>query len=168
MNKIAPMFKFSRLSWRRRLDILIIESWCIFSIALWEIFMRNTLAQFKIHASVVVAALSAVGFVAAGAANAAINPDFSNPAVAMSGEAVVASGTCIAKYVVILDDRSKPAAEIGQRVAKHCAREISRSAGLASWMLGKPEEFSKNLKYTREELTTSSVLRARATRQGSI
>ncbi len=130
--------------------------------------MRITQARFKIAASVAVAALTAAGLVASGAAHAATNPDFSNPAVAMSGEAVVASGTCIAKYAVILDDRTKPAAEIGQRVARRCAREISRSAGLASWMLGRPEEFSKNLKYTREELTTGSVLRSRAARQGGL
>jgi len=130
--------------------------------------MPNTLAHFKIQAAVVVAALSAAGLIAAGAAHAAIDPDFSNPAVAMSGEAVVASGECIAKYVVILDDRSKPAAEIGQRVAKRCSREISRAAGLASWMVGRPEQFSKNLKYTQEELTTATVVRARAARQGSI
>jgi hypothetical protein len=111
---------------------------------------------------------SILGLIAAGAASAAINPDFSNPAVAMSGEAVIASGTCIAKYVAILDDRSKPAAEIGQLIAQHCAREISRSAGLASWMIGKPEDFSKNLKYMREELTTGAVLRARAAHQGSL
>jgi len=33
---------------------------------------------------------------------------------------------------------------------------------LASWMMGKPEEFAKNLKYVREDLTTNTVLRYRA------
>src|ERR1700712_5095594 len=77
-----------------------------------------------------------------------IDTDFTNPAVEMTGQALVASGRCIAKYAVKLDDGSKPAPEIGQRIAKQCARQISRSAGLASWMLGKPEEYGKNLKYT--------------------
>jgi hypothetical protein len=130
--------------------------------------MSNTSTRIRIATSVALAMLSGGTLFAAGSAGAAINPDFSNPAVAMSGEAVVASGTCIAKYVVILDDRSKPASEIGQRVARRCAREISRSAGLASWMVGRPEEFSKNLRYTQDELTTNAVLRARAARQGTL
>ncbi len=88
--------------------------------------------------------------------------DFSNPAVALSGRAVIESGTCIAKYAARLDDDTKPAAEIGLLVAKRCAKEISRSAGLASWMVGKPEEFQKNLKYAREDLTTSAIVRMRA------
>jgi len=130
--------------------------------------MRNTPARNTIAASVTLAILSAGALLCASAAGAAVNPDFSNPAVALSGEAVVASGTCIARYVVLLDDRSKPAAEIGQRVARRCSREISRSAGLASWMVGRPEEFSKNLRYTQDELTTNAVLRARAARQGAL
>jgi len=130
--------------------------------------MRNTTARFKIATSVALATLSGAALLAAPSAYAAINPDFSNPAVTMSGEAVVASGTCIAKYAVMLDDRSKPAAEIGQRVAKRCAREISRSAGLASWMVGKPEEFRKNLKYTQDELTTNAVMRIRAAHQPAL
>ena len=80
----------------------------------------------------------------------------------MSSEAVIASGACIARYTVILDDPSKPAGQIGRQIAKHCAKEIARSAGLASWMMGKPEEFAKNLKYAREDLTTNTVLRYRA------
>jgi len=106
---------------------------------------------------------------AAGAALFGVSPafcevdrDFSNPGVAMSGEAVIASGTCIARYAAILDDHQQPAAAIGRRVAKRCAREISRSAGLASWMTGKPEDFAKNLKYAREDLTTGAVVRTRA------
>jgi hypothetical protein len=96
------------------------------------------------------------------ATTASAETDFTNPAVALSGQAVIASGTCIAKYAASLDDNTKPAAEIGQRVAKRCSKEISRSAGLASWMVGKPEEFQKNLKYTQEHLTTDAVVRMRA------
>jgi hypothetical protein len=114
------------------------------------------------------ATLPGAALLASGTAHAAITVDFSNPAVSLSGEAIVASGTCIAKYAAMLDDRSKPAAEIGQRVAQRCAREISRSAGLASWMVGKPEEFSKNLKYTQDELTTNAVVRLRAARQPAL
>jgi hypothetical protein len=95
-------------------------------------------------------------------AGAAMSPDFTNPAVIMSGQAVIASGACIAKYASALDDDSKPAAAIGRRVARRCSKEISRSAGLASWMSGKPEDFAKNLKYTQEDLTTGAVMRSRA------
>src|SRR5258708_23345579 len=107
-------------------------------------------------------ALAAAGLCNAAFAGAATRPDFTNPAVGMSSEAVIASGVCIARYAVILDDPSKPAGQIGRQIAKHCAKEITRSAGLASWMMGKPEEFAKNLKYAREDLTTSTVLRYRA------
>ncbi len=124
--------------------------------------MLNVQANVKTKATSLLAALSVAGLFACGGAVAAMNPDFANPAVAMSGEAVIASGTCIAKYASALDDRSKPAAEIGQKVAKRCAKQISRSAGLASWMVGKPEDFEKNLKYTREDLTTNAVERSRA------
>jgi hypothetical protein len=109
------------------------------------------------------AALAVAGFFAAMIANAEAAPDFSNPAIAMSSEAVIASGACIAKYAAALDDQSKSAVEIGQRVARRCAKEISRSAGLATWMNGNPENFAKNLKYTQQDLTTNTVLRYRAT-----
>ncbi len=127
--------------------------------------MLNTRAKLSTKAASFLAALSIAGSFASGAANAAMDPDFANPAVAISGAAVIASGTCIAKYASILDDRSKPAAEIGQKVAKRCAKEISRSAGLASWMVGKPEDFAKMLKYTRDDLTTGTVERSRAARK---
>jgi len=130
--------------------------------------MRYPLARRKIARSLALAMLSGPVMLGAGYAHGAINTDFTNPAVTMSGEAVVASGTCIGKYAVMLDDRSKPAAEIGQRVAKRCAREISRSAGLASWLVGKPEDFTKNLRYTQEALTTNAVLRARAAHPGGV
>ena len=91
--------------------------------------------------------------------------DFSNPAVVMSGDAVIASGTCIAKYVAILNDESQPAESVGKNVAKHCNREITRSAGLAAWLAGNPDDFSKNLKYAQEELTTNAVLRFRLAAQ---
>lgn len=106
--------------------------------------------------------LPVAALLVSGLAEAEMSTDFTNPAVTLSGAAVIASGTCIAKYTSILDDGSKPAAEIGARVAKRCAREISRSAGLASWMTGKPEDFAKTLKYTSEELTTGTVQRSRA------
>jgi len=99
---------------------------------------------------------------AAVSARADTAPDFTNPATAISGAAVIASGTCIAKYATSLDDRTKPAQEIAQRIAERCAKEISRSAGLASWMVGKPDEYAKDLKYTSEDLTTNAVLRSRA------
>lgn len=124
--------------------------------------MRSTFDGSRTKHAVLTTALAAVGFLAATIANAESAPDFSNPATAMSSEAVIASGTCIAKYAAALDDRSKSAAEIGQRVAKRCAREISRSAGLATWMTGQPGNFAKNLKYTQQDLTTSTVLRYRA------
>jgi hypothetical protein len=108
------------------------------------------------------AALAAAGLFVAMIANAEPPPNFSNPAIAMSSEAVIASGACIAKYAAALDDQSKSAAEIGQRVARRCAREISRSAGLATWMNGKPQDFAKNLKYAQQDLTTNTVVRYRA------
>jgi RNA 3'-terminal phosphate cyclase len=107
-------------------------------------------------------ALAAAGLCHATLAGAETKPDFTNPAVGMSSEAVIASGACIARYTAKLDDRSKPAGQIGQQIAKHCAKQIARSAGLASWMMGKPEEFAKNLKYAQEDLTTNTVRRYRA------
>ncbi|MGO9992058.1 MAG: hypothetical protein ACLPTF_06040 [Steroidobacteraceae bacterium] len=123
--------------------------------------MRVNLTGFKVKNAALTALLSSA-LLGTGVASAAINPDFSNPAIAMTSDAVIASGACIAKYAAILDEPSKPAAEIGQRVAKRCAKEISRSAGLASWMIGKPEEYPKNLKFIQEDLTTSTVVRSRA------
>lgn len=113
-------------------------------------------------AGLMVVLAAGTGLFAATAALANATVDFSNPATAMSEAAVIASGTCIAKYATALDDRSKPAAEIGRRIAERCAKEISRSAGLASLIVGRPDDYSKNLKYTRDELTTNAVLRARA------
>ncbi len=71
-------------------------------------------------------ALAAAGLCNATLAGAETKPDFTNPAVGMSSEAVIAEGA------------------------------------LASWMMGKPEEFAKNLKYAQEDLTTNTVLRYRA------
>lgn len=124
--------------------------------------MRNPRANWKIQAATLLGLAIGTTCMGASWARADVNPDFTNPAVTLSGEAVIASGTCIAKYASILDDRSKPAAQIGQRVAKRCAKEIALSAGLASWMVGKPDEFAKNLKYTKEDLTTGAVVRSRA------
>ena len=124
--------------------------------------MRSALNGPKVKHMALAAALAAAGLLAAAVANAEVVPDFSNPAIAMSSEALIASGACIAKYAAVLDDQSKSAAEIGHRVARHCAKEISRSAGLATWMQGKPENFAKNLKYTQQDLTTNTVLRYRA------
>jgi hypothetical protein len=118
-----------------------------------------TTSTFK-NASLI--ALLSAGFSLFGATAASADTDFTNPAVALSGQAVIASGTCIAKYAASLDDRTKPAEEIGRLIAKRCSKEISRSAGLASWMVGKPEEFQKNLKYTQDKLTTNAVERSRA------
>jgi hypothetical protein len=108
------------------------------------------------------ATLAVAGLCSASIAGAAARLDFTNPAVGVSSEAIVASGACIARYTFILDDQSKPAAQIGRQIAKHCAREISRSARLTSWMMGKPGEFAKNLKYAQEVLTTNTVLRHRS------
>jgi hypothetical protein len=114
------------------------------------------------NASFIAAVSAGAALLCSMAANAEAATDFTNPAVAISNEAVVASGTCIAKYAARLDDNTKPAAEIGHLVAQRCSKEIARSAGLASWMVGKPEEFQKNLRYTQENLTTGAVLRIRA------
>lgn len=124
--------------------------------------MHNRSSSWSIKRTIASTALAAAGVLTASLALAAMSPDFTDPAVTMSGEAVIASGTCIAKYAAKLDDPSRPAAEIGQHIAKRCAKQISRSAGLASWMAGKPEDFAKNLKYAREDLTTNAVLRYRA------
>jgi hypothetical protein len=124
--------------------------------------MRINLNSATVGKMTLAAVVSAAGLLGFRLANAAIDPDFANPAITMSGEAVLASGTCIAKYAVMLDDHSKPAAQIGQRVAKRCAKEITRSAGLATWMAGNPDDFAKNLKYARDDLTTGAVLRVRA------
>ncbi|HMA00163.1 MAG TPA: hypothetical protein VKP66_19645 [Steroidobacteraceae bacterium] len=123
--------------------------------------MRNAVEHIK-SSRIPAAALAVAGLFTVGIASAAATVDFANPAVAMSSEALIASGTCIAKYAAALDDQSKPAAEIGQKVARRCARQISRSAGLAAWMAGNPENFAKNLKYTQQDLTTNTVLRYRA------
>jgi hypothetical protein len=112
--------------------------------------------------------VSVATFLGAGVAAAAINQDFTNPAVAMSNEAIVASGTCLAKFATRLDDGTKPVAEVAQLVAKRCAKEISRSAGLAAWMMGKPEDFAKYVRYTREELTVATIERTRAARHHQI
>jgi len=120
---------------------------------------NHTASKFK-RAGLAAAVSIGAALFCAGIADA--ETDFSNPAVALSGQAMIASGACIAKYTVRLDDGVKPAAEIGQRVAKHCSREIRRSAGLASWMVGKPDEFQQNLKYAQENLTTNAVVRYRA------
>lgn len=110
------------------------------------------------------AALALVGLECPGTAGAAVT-DFANPAVALSGEAIIATGSCIAKYTTALDDGSKPVVSIGRLVARHCSREITRSAGLASWMTGKPEDFAKNLRYVQQDLTTNTVLRHRAAKR---
>ena len=123
--------------------------------------MRNTLDRSMTFRVALAAALATAPF-AGLIAHAEVAPDFSNPGIVMSSEAVIASGTCIAKYAAVLNDQSKSATEIGRRVAKRCAGEISRSAGLATWMTGKPDEFAKNLRYTQQVLTTNTVLRYRA------
>jgi hypothetical protein len=124
--------------------------------------MRIARNDLKAKHMAMAAAFVAAGLFAAMIANAEAPPNFSNPAIAMSSEAVIASGVCMAKYAAALDDQSKSAAEIGQRVARRCAKEISRSAGLATWMNGKPQDFAKNLKYAQQDLTTNTVLRYRA------
>lgn len=113
-------------------------------------------------ASVSAALLTAVSLCGTPQAIAGHAPDFSNPAVTLAQRAVIASGACIAKYTALMDDASKSAADIGRMVADRCAKEISRSTGLATWMTGKPQEFAANLAYIREDLTTSTVLRHRA------
>jgi hypothetical protein len=112
--------------------------------------------------------LSVATVLAAGVAGAAINQDFTNPAVAISNDAIVASGTCIAKFAARLDDGAKPVTDVAQLVAQRCAKEISRSAGLAAWMMGKPEDFAKNVQYTRQELTVTTIERARAAKRHEI
>ncbi len=104
----------------------------------------------------------AAGLLGADLSLAAVEQDFSNPAIALSNEALVQTGTCIAHYAVKLDDGASPAAVVGRQVAARCAKQISLSAGLASWMSGKPGDYSKNLQYGREDLTTNAVLRHRA------
>jgi hypothetical protein len=91
--------------------------------------------------------------------------DFSNPAVALSGKAIVDSGACIAKYTVQLNDASQSVAAVAAAVAKRCDREISLSAGLAAFLAGNPADFSENLKYAREDLTAHAVERYRANMQ---
>jgi len=107
--------------------------------------------------------------VVAGLCFSAIAPaadlDFSNPAVALSGKAIVDSGACIAKYTVQLNDASQTVAAVAAAVAKRCDREIALSAGLAAFLAGKPEDFSENLKYAREDLTAHAVERYRANAQ---
>jgi hypothetical protein len=124
--------------------------------------MRNYLNGLRANHLAMAAVLAAAGLCNAPIAGAETRPDFANPAVGVSSEALIASGACIARYAAILDDQSKPAWQIGRRIAKRCGKEIARSAGLASWMMGKPEDFAKNLKYAQEVLTTNTVLRYRA------
>jgi hypothetical protein len=88
--------------------------------------------------------------------------DFSNPAVALSSKAVIDSGACIARYTVQFNDASKSVADVAQAVAKRCDKEISLSAGFATLLVGRPEDFAANLKYARDELTAHAVERYRA------
>lgn len=118
-------------------------------------------------AAACLAATAAAATPGIGRANTTLEPDFSNPAVAMSRDAVIASGTCIAKYAALLDDGAKPAAEIGQRVAKRCTGEIARSAGLSSLLVGRPEDYAKNRRYLSEDLTTNAVVRMRAAKHSA-
>jgi hypothetical protein len=80
-------------------------------------------------------------------------------------QAIVASGNCIAKYAGIYEDAALPATEVGQKIAGRCAKQIARAAQAATRLSGKPEELAQNLKYAREDLTTGTVERARASKQ---
>src|ERR1700682_6495561 len=71
-------------------------------------------------------ALAALGLCNVTIAGAETEPDFTNPAVGMSSQAVIASGACIARYTVILDAPWKPAGLIGRQIAK-ALREGNRS-----------------------------------------
>jgi hypothetical protein len=60
-----------------------------------------------------------------------------------------------------LDDPAKSPEVVAGQVAEHCAKEISLAAGLSAFLEGKPEDYTKNLKYAQEELTKNAVVRHR-------
>jgi hypothetical protein len=104
-------------------------------------------------------ALLASGGLFGGAANADV--DAQNPILAMTHEAIVASGLCIARYAQTSDDML-PAYVAAKRVAQSCETEISRSAGLVTYMGGNPELFATNLQYIKETMTLNTISRLRA------
>jgi hypothetical protein len=118
----------------------------------------NTVTKNLISATL----LLAIGLAGAARTASAGDLDFSNPGVAITADAIIASGACIAKYAALLDDGSMPAAEVGKRVANQCSTLISRSAGMAALVSGKPDAFASDLQYMRDALTTNAVVRLRA------
>lgn len=83
-------------------------------------------------------------------------------AIAMTNEAMVATGSCVAKYVGRLDNRSLEPAVVAKQVAARCQRTIARSVGLATMMTGRPDDYAKNLAYINAVFTTNAVVRSRA------
>jgi hypothetical protein len=85
-----------------------------------------------------------------------------NPAITMTNEAMVATGTCVAKYVNRFDNSKFEAAAVAKRVAARCQQAITRSVGLATMMSGRPDDYAKNLEYINAVFTTNAVVRSRA------
>ena len=88
-----------------------------------------------------------------------------NPAIAMTNEAMVATGACVAKYVGRLDNASLEPAAVAKQVAARCQHLITRSVGLATLMSGRPNDYAKNLEYINAVFTTNAVVRARAVKR---
>ena len=85
-----------------------------------------------------------------------------DPAIAMTNEAMVATGSCVAKYVGRLDKSGLEPAVVAKQVAARCQRMIARSVGLATMMTGRPDDYAKNLAYMNVVFTTNAVVRSRA------
>lgn len=85
-----------------------------------------------------------------------------NPAIAMTNEAMVATGTCVAKYVNRLDNANLEPTAVAKQVAARCQHTIARSVGLATLMSGRPDDYAKNLEYINAVFTTNAVVRSRA------
>ena len=114
--------------------------------------MKNVLTRVTMQPA---AAFAALSLTLIGASANATHANARGPA------AIIASGACISKYVTVLDDGAKSAADVGHLVAARCARQISHAAHAAAIMNGQPDQFASNFKYMSEKLTVTSVERAR-------
>jgi hypothetical protein len=108
-----------------------------------------------------ITAVMATAFIGA-LSTQALGQELQNPAIAMTNEAMVATGTCVAKYVSRLDNSSLEPEAVAKQVAARCRQLISRSVGLATMMSGRPDDYAKNLEYINAVFTTNAVVRSRA------
>jgi hypothetical protein len=111
---------------------------------------------------VISALLASAWLVSYAVSNQAQAQELQNPATAITNEAMVATGACVAKYVGRLDDGNLEPAAVAKQVAARCQHEIIRSVGLVTQMSGRPDDYAKNLAYINAVFTTNAVVRFRA------